>query len=114
MNKLCVRWVPRLPTFEQKQQAHTSAVIMSKIQKIRFQLQSHPPYSTDLAPRNCYLLPNFLKWLRGQKIFKNEDVTAALNGYFEDLDENSYCVGIKKLSKHLTKCVFLNNDNVEK
>ncbi|GFV41676.1 histone-lysine N-methyltransferase SETMAR [Trichonephila clavipes] len=36
---------------------HTSAVAMTKIHKLRFELLDHPPYSRDLAPSDFFLFP---------------------------------------------------------
>lgn len=94
--------------------AHTSMIAMSKIHDLRFELLPHPPYSPDLAPCDYHLFPNLKKWLGGQRFSNNEEVIAAVDGYFEDLDVSSYVTGIKKLPERWTKCVTLNGDYVEK
>lgn len=94
--------------------AHTSMIAMSKIHDLRFELLPHPPYSPDLAPCDYYLFPSLKKWLGGQRFSNNEEVIAAVDGYFEDLDVSSYATGIKKLPERWTKCVTLNGDYVEK
>ncbi|GFV54907.1 hypothetical protein TNCV_758571 [Trichonephila clavipes] len=43
--------------------SHTSAVVMTKIHELRFELLDHPPYSPYLAPSN-FFLSSHLKKLR--------------------------------------------------
>ncbi len=78
---------------------NTSENVMSKIHDLRFELLSYPPYLPDLSTSNYYLSPNLKKWFRGQRFSSNNEVIAAVDGYFEDLDVSSYAAGIKKFSQ---------------
>ena len=41
-------------------------------------LVSHPPYCTDLAPRDFILFPNLKTWLGGKRLSINEKVIDAV------------------------------------
>jgi len=58
--------------------------------------------------------PNLKIWLGGKKFSSNEEVIAAVDAYFEDLETFYFSEGIKKLEHHWTKCVELQGDYVEK
>lgn len=94
--------------------AHSSIVAMAKINELKFQLLSQPPYSPDLAPSDYYLFPNLKKWLGGKKFESNEQVIGAVNEYFEGLDESDYKNGITALEHRYEKCINLDGDYVEK
>lgn len=94
--------------------AHTAAVAAAKLVELRYKLLPHPPYSPDLAPCDFFLFPNLKKSLAGKKFLSNEEVIAATEAYFADLEKNYFLDGIKKLEHRWTKCIELEGDYVEK
>jgi len=70
--------------------------------------------SPDLAPCDYFLLPNLKKSLAGQKFASNEEVVAATEAYFADLEKMYFSDGLKKFEHHSVKCIELKRDNVEK
>jgi len=62
--------------------AHTFALAKAKLVKLGYELLPHSPYSPDLAP--CYL---------------NEEVVAATEAYFADLEKSDSSDGLKKLEQ---------------
>lgn len=94
--------------------SHTSAVAMSKLHELGFELVPHAPYSPDLAPSDFFLFPNLKKWLAGKRFSTNEEVIDTVNGYFADLEKSYFLDGMKKLENRWTKCVALKGDYVEK
>lgn len=93
---------------------HTCAVAKAKIEELRYELLPHPPYSPDLAPCDFHLFPNLKKWLGGQRFSSNNEVIAAVDGYFEGLDKTFYQNGIIALEKRWNKCVEVEGSYVEK
>ncbi|GFW51578.1 mariner Mos1 transposase [Trichonephila clavipes] len=67
-----------------------SVIAMSKINELKFKLLPHIPYSADLALSDYFLFPNLKKWLSGQRFPYGEEVTLAVNGYFEEQDSSYY------------------------
>ena len=94
--------------------AHTSAVATAKLVELRYELLPHPPYSPDLAPCDFFLFPNLKKSLAGRKFASNEEVMAATEAYFDDLEQTYFTEGLKKLENRWAKCIDLFGDYVEK
>jgi len=47
--------------------AHSSAIAMTKLVELRYELLSYPTYSPDLAPCDFYLFPNMKKGLKKRR-----------------------------------------------
>jgi histone-lysine N-methyltransferase SETMAR len=60
----------------------------------------HPLYSPDLAPSDFSLFPKPKLFLTGQHFSSNQEVIAAVEGYFEDLAKNHYRDGIMVPEHH--------------
>ena len=73
--------------------AHTSVVPTAKLVELGYELPPHPPYSPDLAPCDFFLFPNLKKSLAGQKFESNEEVIAATEAYFADLQKTCFLNG---------------------
>ena len=80
---------------------------MAKINELRFELVPHAPYWPGLAPSDFSLFPNLKKFHAGKKYESDEDVIAATNKYFDQLDERAYRDGIRALEHRWTKCIDL-------
>lgn len=93
---------------------HTSGIVKEKLAKLKFETLDHPPYSPDLAPSDYHLFPKLKKHLGGMRFASDEELIATVDHYFEELEENEYCEGIKKLEHRLNKCIDLEGDYVEK
>ena len=93
--------------------AHKSIATTAKINDLRLQLLSHPPYSPDLAPSDYYLFPNLKRWLINKKFSSREEIIDATEEYFADLPENYFSDGIKKLENRWNKCIELKGDYIE-
>ena len=94
--------------------AHTSVVATAKLVELGYELLPHSPYSPDLAPCDFFLFPNLKKSLAGQKFESNEEVIAATETYFADLQKMNFSDGLKKLEHRWVKCIELKGDYVEK
>ncbi|EFN89072.1 Histone-lysine N-methyltransferase SETMAR, partial [Harpegnathos saltator] len=91
--------------------AHTSALAAVKlVELVPYELLPHPPYSPDLAPCDFFLFPNLKKSLAGQKFESNEEVIAAMEAYFADLEKTYFSDGLKKLEHRWVKCIELKGD----
>ena len=87
---------------------------MGKLRDLHYELLEHPPCSPDLAPSDFYLLPKLKLFLAGQRFSSNQEVIAAVEGYFVDLMKNHYRDGIMALELRWNKYISLKGDNVEK
>lgn len=93
--------------------AHTAQKTIAKISELRYELLQHPPYSPDLAPSDFWLFPHLKKFLRGKRFSSNEEVVAAVDGYFEGLPDSHYRDGIHKLEDRWNKCIELQGEYTE-
>jgi histone-lysine N-methyltransferase SETMAR len=87
---------------------------MGKLRDLHYELLEHPPYSTDLALSDFHLLPKLKIFLAGQRFLSNQEVIAAVEGYFQDLKENHYRDRIMALKHRWNKRICLKGDYVEK
>ena len=58
---------------------------MGKLRDLHYKLLEHLPYSPDLAPSDFCLFPKLRLFLAGQRFSSNQEVIAAVEGYFADL-----------------------------
>jgi histone-lysine N-methyltransferase SETMAR len=94
--------------------AHKSVLAMGKLRDLHYELLEHPPYSPDLAPSDFSLFPKLKLFLAGQHFSSNQEVIAAVEGYFADLTKNHYRDGIMALEHRWNKCISVKKDYVEK
>jgi len=87
--------------------AYTSALAKAKLVELGYELLLHPPYSPDLAPCDFFLIQNLKKSLAGQKFVSNEEVVAATEAYFADLEETYFSDGLKKFEHRWVKYMEL-------
>lgn len=93
--------------------AHTSAIAMTKIHELGFELLPYPA-SPNLASCDFHLFPSLKKWLGEKKFSDNSKIIDAGNDYFEKLDKSFYKNGIMAFEYHWTKCAELKADYIEK
>jgi len=77
---------------------------------LKYELLEHSFYSPGLAPSNFHLFPNLKKLVAGKHFGSNEEVIAAINGYFTDFTESHFRDEIQLLEKRWTKCIELKGD----
>jgi len=66
-----------------------------------------------LAPSDFYLFPKLKLFLAGQRFSSNQEVSAAIEGYFADLMKSHYRDGITALKHRWNKCISLKGDYVK-
>ena len=92
---------------------HKSMKTMVKLNDLRFELLSHPPYSPDLAALDFYLFADFKKMLQGKRFSSDDEVIAVTEAYFEAKDKSFYKKGIESLEKRLNDCITMEGDYVD-
>jgi histone-lysine N-methyltransferase SETMAR len=70
---------------------------MVKLRDLHYELLEHPPYSPDLVPSDFCLFPKLKLFPSGQSFSLNQEVIAAVEGYFAYLTKNHYRDGIMVL-----------------
>ena len=84
---------------------HKARIIESLLADFQWDIFGHPAHSPDFAPSDYHLFPGLHKWLGGRRFATDEEVKAAVHGYFTQLDENYYARGIAKLFDRYAKCI---------
>ena len=86
---------------------------MVKLNDLRFELLSHPPYSPDLALSDIYLFVDLKKMLQGKRFSSDDEVIFATEAYFEAKDKSFYKKGIESLEKRWNDCIATEGDYVD-
>ena len=94
---------------------YTARRTVNAIQRLHYELLSHPPYSPDLAPADFALYPRLKKFLRG-RIFENRDsleqeVRRTINF---DIPREEFGNAMDSLYRRWQKCIQIKGDHVKK
>ena len=111
--KIFQAWCKRLPRtgvrglllYHDNASARTAAVTLDFIAATDVQLVTHPPYSPDLAPCDCFLFPS-VKWqLKGKRFQNTEDARAFIEGVILDIPQSAWSGVIDSWFERMVKCV---------
>ena len=94
--------------------SHTSNIAQAEKHELGFESLTHPLYSPELAPSDCYLFPNLKRWLCGRRFGSNEEVEWETEGYFGGFDVSYYLEGIEKLNDRWIRYIELKGEYIEK
>ena len=94
--------------------AHTAKLSKDAAAECGFQLLPHPPYSPDLAPSDYFLFPKLKSDMKGRRFQDDDDVIAAVDGWFESKEKDFYRNGLVMLQSRCQKCIEVQGDYVEK
>lgn len=93
---------------------HTATPTLALLEKFKWKIVPHPPYSPDLAPSDYFLFPKLKSELAGEHFDNEEELKTAVENYLKNLDGSAYKEGISKLIYRLNKCIKVKGDYVEK
>jgi histone-lysine N-methyltransferase SETMAR len=77
--------------------AHTSKMTKKKIQDLRWDPLSHPPYSPDLAPTDYHLFRSLQHFLAGKTFKTKEDIEESIGLFFSSKPIEFFEHGIEQL-----------------
>ncbi len=100
--------------FHDNARPHTSRLTTAHLQKFKWEVFGHPPYSPDMAPSDYHLFPRLKGWLGSQRFANDEELKQGVTTYLQKLDAEFFRVGIEKLVTRYDKCLNVNGDYVEK
>jgi len=89
---------------------HFAHVTTALLEKFKWDILDHPPYSPDIAPSDFHLFLHLKKHLAGKKFDDYDEVMTWFKGQAADF----YDWGIQKLVPRLNKCLDNAGDYVEK
>ena len=93
---------------------HKSAVAQAAVQRSDFVELSHPPYSPDLAPRDCFLFCHLKKHLKGKRFADKEEVMQAATSFLSEKPADWYKSAFSDLVRRWNVCVENDGGYVEK
>ena len=91
---------------------HSSQKIV-KIDQLRWELISHPPYS-NLAISDYAIFPHMKSFLRGRRFHTRKELEAEAHSVMRSIPPQWLQQNIRKLQERLQKCLLLDGDYVEK
>jgi len=92
---------------------HSAHVTTALLEKFKWDMLDHPPYSPDLAPSDFHLFLHQKKHLAGKKFDDDYEVQGECM-WFKGQAADFYYSGIQKLVPRLNKCLDNAGDYVEK
>jgi hypothetical protein len=84
------------------------------LEKLKWDILNHLPYSLDLAPSDYHLFLHLKKHLTWKKFDNNDEVQEEVMMWFKRQVADFYDSGIQKLVPRLNKCLDNAGDYVEK
>jgi transposase len=87
---------------------------METIQKLKWNVLPHPPYSPDLAPSDYHLFGPLKEYLGRKRFCNNEEVIHDVRKWLHRQPKDFFLSGIRKLPDRWRKCIAKQGDYVEK
>ena len=94
--------------------SHAARQTVTLLQRFGWEINTHPPYSPDLAPIDFHLFPKLKEYLSGMRFNNDDDVKDEVQRFLNSMAMNWYDMNIRKLPIRLQKCFDRNGDYVEK
>jgi len=84
---------------------HSAHVITRLLEKFKWGVLDHPPYSSDLAPGDLHLFLHPKKHLAGKMFDGEDEMQEEVMTWFKVQEADFYDPGIQKLVPRLNKCL---------
>jgi hypothetical protein len=93
---------------------HTAAATVSTIQKLKFEMINHPPYSPDLAPSDYHVFCKLKEALRGRSFHGDGEVKETVQFRLRQQAKSFFSTGIQKLVERCEKFIAKDGDYMGK
>lgn len=93
---------------------HTSRATTEALDRLKFEVLPHPPYSPDLAPNDFHFFPNLKRDIKGKHFRSDEEVKRAVNIWINSKSPEFFADGMRKLVVRWERCIELKGDFIEK
>jgi len=100
--------------FQDNADPHVAARTMDTIQKLKWNILPHPPYSLDLASSDYRLFGPLKEHLGGERFRNDEEVIQDVQEWLHWQPKDFFLSGICKLPDNWRKCIANQGDYVEK
>ena len=93
---------------------HTARPTIDVLETLKFEILSHPPYSTDLAPSDFHFFPHLKRDLKGTHFIPYDEVQQAVTSWIKQRTPEFLTDGMRKLVLRWEKCIERQGDYAEK
>jgi len=76
---------------------HTARATTDALETLKFEVLSHPPYSSDLAPNDFHLFPHLKRDLKGTHFTLDDEVKQAVASWIKQRTPEFFTDGMRKL-----------------
>lgn len=84
---------------------HVAKVVKENLQRKKWRILEHPPYSPDLSPCDFHIFGPLKKALKGNRFQSDEEVQNAVKEFFEQQPQEFFKQGIHRLVKQWDMCL---------
>jgi transposase len=93
---------------------HTARATIDALETLKFEVLSHPPYSTDLAPNDFHFFPHLKRDLKGTHFTSDDEVKQAVTSWIKQRTPEFFIDGMPKLVLGWETFIKQQGDYVEK
>ena len=102
--------ISRILLLHDNARPHTARPTIDALEKLKFEVLSHPPYSPDLAPSNFHFFPH----LKRTHFTSDEEVKQTVTSWIKQKTPEFFIDGMRKLVLGWEKCIERQGDYVKK
>jgi len=84
---------------------HTSLLVWQFLSNKNITVFSHPPYSLDLAPCDCWLFPKVKMTMKGKRFESIQDIEAAMTPQLKTLTKEDFQNCFRRWQERWDKCI---------
>jgi histone-lysine N-methyltransferase SETMAR len=110
------RWVDergKVRLLHDNAKPHVAKVTRKKLEKLRWQVLAHPPYSPDLSPSDYHLFRALSNFLKEKKYDDQEHMKNDLRSFFASLSPDFFIKGIMDLPHRWETVIDTNGDYIK-
>jgi hypothetical protein len=112
-NKRCGIFAYSVVLLHDNAHLHTAAHTRALLKHFNWELFDCPPYSPDLAPRDCHLFTYLKNWLGSWGFNNNKELMEGVKKWLNSQAADFFHTGIQKLIPQYDKCLSSGSDYIE-
>ncbi len=90
---------------------HVTDVVKTQLEKFKWEMLKHSPYSPDLSPCDFHIFGKLKKHLKGTRFGLDDAVKESVTDYLNQQPKEFYKTGITLLVCQWDKCLNVHGDN---
>ncbi|XP_035733116.1 histone-lysine N-methyltransferase SETMAR-like [Vespa mandarinia] len=87
---------------------YTSYKTIAKLNKLKYEILQHPPYSPDLSPTDFHLFKHLELFLRAKQYENEDSLKNAISEFIDSKDQDFFKTGIYALKSRREKYIEVN------